>query len=629
MSRRNVQKNRLIQHKSYTESNITPAEEMNPFLLKRANPEKSVEPKQDLPFPLFAEELKAQTKFHSMAENRETRLAECLNPGFSFEKPLIEEKGGLPTHQKSKTISIIERDSEAERKSSLQYFYYNAKHFQHFYYIYNLMRDCHARKEEMRKTSDEKNALAEKIIVKLGIVGEYTEDNLKLLSKRGKREIPPQNQLIWKQSPLLCFQKSKQLALKMLRRMKACHKILILSDPNHKETEEVEDSIFIVSEDKEKILKMISVCLEKQIHQMLQEWLASLRTENFGKHLPGILAEIEDIREQMLFDGNSHHATGASAIQSAVSGSIVPKIVKEYLFGRPDVNSFGIWRNSSFKVFVNKTTDVKELEHKVKKLHPNFFEKYNLKIVKGEFVVTKSFTQGDPLQRNENNKNYAGTLGGFVTKTNDDRKIYALTCNHIFPTENLIAYTDNPSDVEIGTCVFTTTECSCDFAAIEIKESLSNECELPLRREDKKKTNARVYDESLEPIRVVHKIGATTDVTKGSIESDEYYSKALPKENNFLVKGTNKDFSEQGDSGSLVFSRPRTARQNYINVVGMVYGSGFTLLDDDQNTENLSICYRLHTALELFKQKQDMEVKFEDDLSTPSASSDDSYEEAS
>uniref|UniRef100_K1QH94 Uncharacterized protein n=1 Tax=Magallana gigas TaxID=29159 RepID=K1QH94_MAGGI len=145
-------------------------------------------------------------------------------------------------------------------------------------------------------------------------------------------------------------------------------------------------------------------------------------------------------------------------------------------------------------------------------------------------------------------------------------------------------------------------------------------------------------------------------------------------ENLFLVKGTRTVFSEQGDSGSLVFSRPKTGRQNYINVIGMVFANNYLsredesdddqnlkkdkemecspmkdterveenlnettssntsasfVGDDEQNTENLSCCYRIHPAFALFKEERGVEAKFKDDLPTPSSSSDDSYEEAS
>lgn len=342
----------------------------------------------------------------------------------------------------------------------------------------------------------------------------------------------------------------------------------------------------------------------------------------------------------------------------------------KFVYRRPDVNSFKIWRNLSFKVFVEKTIDVKELKHALKNLHQLFFEKYNLEIVKGRLVVLETLKQGDSLLRKDDEKKYAGTLGGFVTKTDDERKIYALTCNHVFPEEKVLAYTDSP-DKDIGTCVFTKKDISCDFAAIEIKESFSSKCDVALRREDNKEISAKLYKESLEPITFVHKIGATTNVTKGRILSHEYYNKALPK-NTFLVKGTGNHFSKPGDSGSLVLSRPRTGRQNFINVVGMVFADSFMLREDDNDsdedqnlvknkdsegtqnrdterveanvdkttssntsassvgdddTENLSCCYRIHPAFDLFKKERGVDVKFKDDLPTPSSSPDDSYEE--
>lgn len=347
----------------------------------------------------------------------------------------------------------------------------------------------------------------------------------------------------------------------------------------------------------------------------------------------------------------------------------------KFVYRRHGVNSFGIWRHSSFIVFVDKTIDIKELEYELKKLHLNFFEKYNLKIVKGRLDTYNTLKQGEILKGNQDGEKYTGTLGGFVTKTDDERKMYALTCNHVFPKEKLLAYTDNP-DKDVGTCVFTKKDSSCDFAAIEMNESFANKCDKAFRREDNKKISAKVYNESLEHITFVHKIGATTNVTKGRIISSEYYDKTLP-ENTFLVKGTSKTFSEPGDSGSLVFSRPRTGRQNYVNVVGMVFANSLMLYDDDdddsdddqnvekdndldgsqmkdvkrveanvdkttrsntsfsfvrddvQNTDTLTCCYRLQIAFAFFKEEKDVEVKFKDDLSTPSSSPDDSFEETS
>lgn len=293
----------------------------------------------------------------------------------------------------------------------------------------------------------------------------------------------------------------------------------------------------------------------------------------------------------------------------------------------------------------------------------------------------QTLKQGDSIQ----SKDAAiGTLGGFVTKTNNDQKIYALTCNHLFPNENEGAYTQDLE--EIGACMFTTRDKGCDFAAIEMKESYVDSCDMAFRRDDKKKTNANVFSNSLETGNIVHKIGATTNVTNGIIVSPEFYLKVTDestRENVFLVKGTAEKFSDRGDSGSLVFSRPNRIQQTYVDVVGMVYANDLTLRDDDdddnddpidqkkmksklpegsreegaqnnvvdsgnkptsskcdnpdkgtttasgihQDTNGISFCYRLHTALNLFKENQggNFEVKFKDGVS--STESEDSNEE--
>lgn len=326
----------------------------------------------------------------------------------------------------------------------------------------------------------------------------------------------------------------------------------------------------------------------------------------------------------------------------------------------PDVLSFGIWRNATFKVFVTKDTDEKYLMEHLMKINQSFFEKYHLEIEKSRLVEKWTMKQGDGVLHTLPDKDrnfYEGTLGGFVSKNENEKMIYALTCNHVFPSTHQPAYAlVSHNYTEIGKCVFTTREKSCDFAAIKIKDSIINKCDLAFRREDGKKTIAKVYTESLKNVHFVHKIGAETGVTNGRVVSDEYYNKIINAENQdfvFLVEGTNDIFSTGGDSGSLVFTRPKTAAQNFVYVVGMVYGSDLELRDTDEDDtstsikgvdisraihakegENLSSCYRIDTALELFKKNQDedFEVSFKDDLSSTSSqssNSDDSNEEIS
>lgn len=223
-----------------------------------------------------------------------------------------------------------------------------------------------------------------------------------------------------------------------------------------------------------------------------------------------------------------------------------------FICRRPDVHSFGIWRNSSFKVLVKKTDD-NALKSELTKVNPTFFETYNLEVEKGKLENKHTkMMQGDSIQaniRNEDGNYCKGTLGGFVTKSDEEGKKYALTCNHIFPVVDEPAY--NQDLENIGSCMFTTREQSCDFAAIEIEQSFVDKCDVCVTREDRKKTNARVYAESIGNIGLVHKIGATTDVTKGSILSPEWHERVLGSDwmSTFLVQGIGENFSEEGDSG--------------------------------------------------------------------------------
>lgn len=50
---------------------------------------------------------------------------------------------------------------------------------------------------------------------------------------------------------------------------------------------------------------------------------------------------------------------------------------------------------------------------------------------------------------------------------------------------------------DIGACSLTMDNNSCDFAAIEIEKSFSENCDETFQKEDRKIINARVFSESL------------------------------------------------------------------------------------------------------------------------------------
>lgn len=76
--------------------------------------------------------------------------------------------------------------SETVSSSKIQYLYYKVHTFQHFYYIYKLTRECTLRiSGENRCPSSiiETDFEPKDDILKIGIVGAFSEENLRFISK--------------------------------------------------------------------------------------------------------------------------------------------------------------------------------------------------------------------------------------------------------------------------------------------------------------------------------------------------------------------------------------------------------------------------------------------------------------
>lgn len=115
----------------------------------------------------------------------------------------------------------------------------------------------------------------------------------------------------------------------VLRQERACHRIFIRSvtvcDITTDEDED-DDLIISVGQNKDQIEEIITSCLEKPLHQMLQKWSEDLKC--FGEKASDIIAEIEAIRKKLVLTNSK-----AIDLQSAGTGSIVPSNVKDYLLG--------------------------------------------------------------------------------------------------------------------------------------------------------------------------------------------------------------------------------------------------------------------------------------------------------
>lgn len=68
---------------------------------------------------------------------------------------------------------------------TIHYFYYkDDKYFEHFHYVYNLMKDCRSRLEKIQGRQEGTSFMSKEVIIKIGIAGFIYEDNLTLIPKR-------------------------------------------------------------------------------------------------------------------------------------------------------------------------------------------------------------------------------------------------------------------------------------------------------------------------------------------------------------------------------------------------------------------------------------------------------------
>lgn len=79
---------------------------------------------------------------------------------------------------------VISMFSGTVSQPKIQFFYYKASSFQHFDYIYKLIRDCKLRNfRGIHCNSIETTPMPKDVILEIGIVGDFTEENLRFITK--------------------------------------------------------------------------------------------------------------------------------------------------------------------------------------------------------------------------------------------------------------------------------------------------------------------------------------------------------------------------------------------------------------------------------------------------------------
>lgn len=175
---------------------------------------------------------------------------------------------------------LTETIQEAESNPSLVYFFFKRTHFKRFNEVYNQTMDFMHFLENKQDIKEHMHAMTLDVFVKVGVVGVFTESNLKLFSEGKNIMSGGTHNHIWEAVPLLCFQNNLPLhtALETLQSTSACHKILIISEEAvHNDTNEADDSIIIIGQNKEELFETITSCLIQPIRQMEKEWKKSVR----------------------------------------------------------------------------------------------------------------------------------------------------------------------------------------------------------------------------------------------------------------------------------------------------------------------------------------------------------------
>lgn len=288
----------------------------------------------------------------------------------------------IQKHEKDVEVQTTPTDNALENKiikgddlkPLRQYLYCKASRFPHFYFVYNEI--C-----EYKQQLDTENAMPNNLMIKIELVGEFTDDDLQLLPKGILNKTKKKDENIWEAIPLLCFQNDVALnsALETRPRESACHLILINSALDA--TDKEDNSIIIVDQNKDKILEAITSCLEQPLCHILQE------LSDFYSKCTERANEVMALKKTLL-DNSENTKTPT-----------VPDDIKKCLSGRSDVVEFTMMRNSSLEVRVKKETDAMGLENDLKKIDSEFFKTCRLNILKRQ--TTKRYTCVDAVSFND------------------------------------------------------------------------------------------------------------------------------------------------------------------------------------------------------------------------------------
>lgn len=142
-----------------------------------------------------------------------------------------------------------------------------------------------------------------------------------------------------------------------------------------------------------------------------------------------------------------------------------------------------------------------------------------------------------------------------------------------------------------------------DIAVVEIDEEtrsvITDKCEKMLLGGKQSPTPAKISLRKLKKDDIVHKRGANTKLTTGTVESVENKCVGRFREPSCVISiigKKNQPFADKGDSGSLVFQPSLSVEDPYLDVLAMVQGK----VDIPSPTCNPDIiCFPFHEGCDV------------------------------
>lgn len=284
------------------------------------------------------------------------------------------------------------------------------------------------------------------------------------------------------------------------------------------------------------------------------------------------------------------------------------------------------FRPDEFYVLIDDRLSPKErkaLEKKIVKQLPKSKDFYmNVKFENSKGVsFTKHLGSGSPVLPDLSEPDSYGTLGGFAQINSTD--VVGLTNYHVI-RQDVEAYVKNgDTTIKLGKCTLVFVpgpESLADFALIKVDDELKEMCRKPLVDDEHEPKSATVYCGELDQIcpAIVHKNGASTGMTQGTIVQSLTYREILGKRETrsvLLVEDLEEEeFSKPGDSGSLVFQNSLSASQSSIEVLAILNGR-YSRRDETEESRYI-VCSSMKFICENLEKKGKRLQFFEKDDST-------------